>query len=479
MTDSYVQLQADSTGKKVDTSELTVAGNVVERQRMVVAADTDTAAFAFVGNSAPSSTDYGIAVRAIGGGGASATTVYQGTTPWTMVASSTGGNQPVNVITGTIASLTSGTIFQGTSPWVTQAATSGGNQPVNVVTGTLASLTSGTVFQGTSPWVTQAATSGGSQPVSLGATIVNVQGATSGGNQPVSLGASIVNVQAATSGGNQPVSLGAAIVSVQAASSGGAQPVAQSSTPWIFVASTTGGNQPVTVSATVNVFNASTSGAIQTVLHATSGGNQPVTLGAAIVTIVASTTGGAQQVIQSTIPWTVINSATSGAIQVTIAATSGGSSPTNVTQLAGTTFAGPYMPTMSAQTVNSWNKNSSPAAGAIAVVNSSAQASGVRNVCRSITLSLIPSSSATVVVAVPQIFSLFDGTSTTTILWTFRCVLPATTGVDSLNAQAGVYKYFPELHIAGTAATQMTLGTSATAATVQATISMQGYTLTT
>lgn len=37
MTDQYVGLQPDSSGKKIDTSELTVGANTVERQRIVVA----------------------------------------------------------------------------------------------------------------------------------------------------------------------------------------------------------------------------------------------------------------------------------------------------------------------------------------------------------------------------------------------------------------------------------------------------------
>jgi hypothetical protein len=35
MADGLVQVPADSTGKKIDTSELTVGANTVERQRMV------------------------------------------------------------------------------------------------------------------------------------------------------------------------------------------------------------------------------------------------------------------------------------------------------------------------------------------------------------------------------------------------------------------------------------------------------------
>ena len=43
MSDSYVQTLPDSTGKKIDTTELTDdALNVVERQRVVEAVDKDS-----------------------------------------------------------------------------------------------------------------------------------------------------------------------------------------------------------------------------------------------------------------------------------------------------------------------------------------------------------------------------------------------------------------------------------------------------
>lgn len=48
MTDQYVGLQPDSSGKKVDTSELTVGANTVERQRIVVADPNAAASLANV-----------------------------------------------------------------------------------------------------------------------------------------------------------------------------------------------------------------------------------------------------------------------------------------------------------------------------------------------------------------------------------------------------------------------------------------------
>ncbi len=45
-TDSYVQVPPDSTGSKIDTSELTRSdGTVVERQRIVISSPTDPDSF--------------------------------------------------------------------------------------------------------------------------------------------------------------------------------------------------------------------------------------------------------------------------------------------------------------------------------------------------------------------------------------------------------------------------------------------------
>lgn len=51
MADQYVQIQPDSTGKKIDVSELTVNANTVERQRMVIADNSGAANFATVTSS--------------------------------------------------------------------------------------------------------------------------------------------------------------------------------------------------------------------------------------------------------------------------------------------------------------------------------------------------------------------------------------------------------------------------------------------
>lgn len=66
MADSYIQVTPDSTGKKVDTSEITVGANVVERERDVLSDPVDPAGLAQVINTTPAGTEYGLVVRTIG-----------------------------------------------------------------------------------------------------------------------------------------------------------------------------------------------------------------------------------------------------------------------------------------------------------------------------------------------------------------------------------------------------------------------------
>lgn len=62
MSDGYVQVQPDSSGKKVDTSELTVDSLTVERQRVVLADDADAEGLAPVARDAGRH-DFGLIVR--------------------------------------------------------------------------------------------------------------------------------------------------------------------------------------------------------------------------------------------------------------------------------------------------------------------------------------------------------------------------------------------------------------------------------
>lgn len=64
--DGSIQLQPESTGKKVDTSEVTVNGSVVERQRVVQSDPTDPLAHQAVksGADAFDAAEYGAVVHA-------------------------------------------------------------------------------------------------------------------------------------------------------------------------------------------------------------------------------------------------------------------------------------------------------------------------------------------------------------------------------------------------------------------------------
>ena len=68
MADGIVALQPDSTGKKVDTSEIVVGANTVERQRVVFADPVAAAGLASVINTSPAGTEYGIVTRNIPSG---------------------------------------------------------------------------------------------------------------------------------------------------------------------------------------------------------------------------------------------------------------------------------------------------------------------------------------------------------------------------------------------------------------------------
>ncbi len=65
MANSYVQVPQDSNGKKIDTSEITVGSNIVERQRIVISDSTNSNGVSNVINTQPSSTDYGIVTRVV------------------------------------------------------------------------------------------------------------------------------------------------------------------------------------------------------------------------------------------------------------------------------------------------------------------------------------------------------------------------------------------------------------------------------
>ena len=63
--DGFVQVAPDSTGKKLDTSEVTTSQGVVERERVVIADDANAQAVAPVQATRPSEGTYGLPVRAV------------------------------------------------------------------------------------------------------------------------------------------------------------------------------------------------------------------------------------------------------------------------------------------------------------------------------------------------------------------------------------------------------------------------------
>ena len=89
MADGLVQVPPDSTGKKIDTSEITVGANTVERQRMVVADPATATALAVVQSANPGNSDFGLTVRSVG-------TVAQGTSLGSTPVGLNGGSVTTN-----------------------------------------------------------------------------------------------------------------------------------------------------------------------------------------------------------------------------------------------------------------------------------------------------------------------------------------------------------------------------------------------
>lgn len=66
MADSFIQVPPDSTGRKLDTSGITVGANSVERERMNIADPTLDVGLAKVTNTTPGGSDYGLVARIAG-----------------------------------------------------------------------------------------------------------------------------------------------------------------------------------------------------------------------------------------------------------------------------------------------------------------------------------------------------------------------------------------------------------------------------
>lgn len=66
MADQFAQIATAGTGLKIDTSELTVNANTVERQRINISDPTTAAAHTAVMNAETAGTEYGVVTRAAG-----------------------------------------------------------------------------------------------------------------------------------------------------------------------------------------------------------------------------------------------------------------------------------------------------------------------------------------------------------------------------------------------------------------------------
>lgn len=89
MADGFVQVAPDSTGKKVDASELTVNAQTVERQRVVIGDPTSDVGLGNVQNSAIAGTEYGLVTRNIPGGTQTIQGVQDASTSGNIIASTT------------------------------------------------------------------------------------------------------------------------------------------------------------------------------------------------------------------------------------------------------------------------------------------------------------------------------------------------------------------------------------------------------
>jgi len=162
MSDGYIQVPPDSTGKKIDQDVLTVSGQVVHRSRQVAADPVDPVALARVKNTQPSSTEYGQVVRQAASGLLELPINFATTGDHILIAAVAGkiiriwklllwsnGDQSVSIRDGVTPMMGVIDLAQGgvvllpkdTDPWFTL----GTNSPLNVNT-TQAVQCSGRVF---------------------------------------------------------------------------------------------------------------------------------------------------------------------------------------------------------------------------------------------------------------------------------------------------------------------------------------------
>lgn len=116
MADGVVGLQPDSTGKKVDTSELIVGINTVERQRINIADASNPIGLTAVTNTVPVGNEYALVTRNILSGVQSVLNSI-GPASWGQVIAVVTGatTTPVNIVSSPVGYQIKGMLCHGTA----------------------------------------------------------------------------------------------------------------------------------------------------------------------------------------------------------------------------------------------------------------------------------------------------------------------------------------------------------------------------
>ena len=137
MSNSYVQVFPDQTGKKVATSELTVSGNTVERQHLIITDSTDPSGLAVVVASAPAGTEYGLITRNIPSGTQTVTgslTVNAGTNLNTSLLALDTSVNGILLLQGSTTSGQYGPLIQGAVTTAAPTYVTGNTYPLSLTT---------------------------------------------------------------------------------------------------------------------------------------------------------------------------------------------------------------------------------------------------------------------------------------------------------------------------------------------------------
>ena len=329
MSDQYIQVQPNSTGLKVDTSELVVNSNTVERQRIVLADPAQAEHFVNVSSAGALQGDGSAVTQPVSGA------FWQTTQPVSLASlpalptgsnaigsvsvSNLPGTQPVS---GTVTSLTEGAVTTAAPTYATatnqqlslntagglRVDPSGVTSPVSIsgtpsVTVSNASLAvTGTFYQGTQPVSGTVTANAGSGTFGTSDANAVAQGSTTSGEKGfLELAAVTTAAPTYTTGQSSPLSLNTA-GGLRVDGSGVTHPVSISGTPTVTVGNAslavTGtfyqGTQPVSGTVTANAgsgtFNTSDANAVAQG-STTSGEHGFLELGAVTTSAPSYTTG--------------------------------------------------------------------------------------------------------------------------------------------------------------------------------------------